>query len=69
MNIEEFRAEVARNGYTISSLASALGISKKRMYSHLAKENFTQSEIASMAKILNLDFNKIMIIFFADKVS
>ena len=44
-------------------------ISKKKMYSHLAKENFTQSEIASMVKLLNLDVNQIMIIFFADKVS
>lgn len=69
MNLEEFRAEVARNGYTIPTLAAALGISKKKMYSHLAKENFTQAEISSMVKILNLDVNKIMIIFFADAVS
>lgn len=69
MNILEFRAELARNGYTMASLAVELGISKKRMYSHLAKENFTQAEISAMAKILNLDTNKIMMIFFADKVS
>lgn len=70
MNMNELKAEIARNGLTIPELAKEMGISKKRLYARINLERcFKQSEICAIAEILNLSNEAIIKIFFAEKVS
>lgn len=70
MNIAELRAELARQNITIPQLADLINVSKKTLYSRFKGDTaFTQPEIASIAKVLNLSTTKIFFIFFADAVS
>lgn len=66
MNISELKAEMARKNISIPQLAKMLGVSKKLVYSRFkGKTAFTQPEIYRISKILELDCNAIMQIFFA----
>ena len=70
MNIAELKAEMARQNITIPQLANSIKVSKKTLYSRFKGETcFTQPEIATIAKILNLSNTKIFVIFFADVVA
>ena len=69
MDVNEFKAELARHGYSICSFSKKIGIPKKRMYSHLSRGAFTQAEIKLIADELSLSNEKIMKIFFDCKVS
>lgn len=70
MNINDLRAEIARNNLSIPKLAELINIDKKTLYSRMNGEtNFKQEEISAIAKVLNLTSEKIMFIFFADVVS
>ena len=70
MQINEFKAEVARNGMTMEELAGATGITRTTLWRRLSKPNeFELIEIKSIAKVLHLSKSKILDIFFADKVS
>lgn len=70
MNINDLKAEIARNNLSIPKLAELIDIDKKTLYSRMNGEtNFKQEEISAIAKVLDLTSDKIMFIFFADVVS
>lgn len=70
MNINDLNAEIARCNLSVPKLAELMGISKKTLYSRMdGKTAFSQPEIQKIAKILNLNQEKILCIFFADSVS
>ena len=70
LNFNDLNAEIARCGYTIPELASAIGISKKTMYSRMRGEtDFSQGEIQKLAEVLKLDGDKILSIFFTSQVA
>jgi DNA-binding XRE family transcriptional regulator len=70
MNVNELKAEIARNGLSIPKLAQIIGIDKKTLYSKMKGLSlFTQREISLISKALCLDNAKIISIFFADEVA
>jgi len=70
MNYNNLRAEIARNGLTVSKLANDIEISKKTLYSRLKEETaFKQPEIERIASRLSLGNEQIMDIFFGAKVN
>lgn len=70
MNYNDLNAEIARCGLSIPQLAERMGVSKKTLYSRMqGKTDFSQGEMAQLAKILKLTDKKIIAIFFALKVS
>lgn len=70
MNINDLNAEIARCNLTIPKLAELIGMHKKTLYSRMKCEtSFTQPEIVKISEALHLTQEKIMAIFFADKVS
>ena len=70
MNSNELRGEIVRQGYSICDFASQIGIGKKAFYAKLSgKSSFKQSEIQRISKVLDLDGEKILAIFFNDRVS
>ena len=70
MNYDDLNAEIARCGLSIPKLADKIGIGKKALYSRMRGEtSFNQAEIAKISKVLNLDGNKILSIFFNSQVS
>lgn len=70
MNTSDLKAEIARNNFTIPKLAEKMGIDKKTLYTRINGVTcFKQEEIAQLAKILGLNSDKIMSIFFADVIS
>ncbi len=70
MNIPELKAAIARKGFTIPTLAEAIGISKKTLYMKINGDtSFTQKEISAIATALNLTNDEIIMIFFTEKVA
>ena len=70
MNFSELRAEMGRCNLSIPKLADIIKVSKKTLYSRFSGEtDFSQPEIVSIAKALNLSDEAILRIFFAEKVS
>ena len=70
LNAAELRAEIFRKGLSVPRLAELMKISKKRLYSRInGDSSFTQSEITSIANILGLNGERILDIFFGEKVS
>ena len=70
MNVDNLNAEIARRRLTIPVLAKKMGISKKTLYSRIKQQtSFTQKEIVSISKILELNDQQIMDIFFNHLVS
>lgn len=67
MNINDLRAEIARNNLSIPKLAELINVDKKTLYSRMNGEtNFKQDEISAIAKVLELTSEKIMLIFYSD---
>ena len=70
MNERELRAELVRQGFTVPTFSSAIGISKKAGYEKVkGLTNFTQAELAKAKQVLNLDNERFMTIFFGNDVS
>ena len=70
MNVNDLKAEIARNNLTVPKLAEMMGLDKKTLYSRISGETaFKQPEIAAISQILNLSEESIIRIFFADCVS
>lgn len=70
LNINDLNAEIARCNLSIPKLAKLIDVDKKTLYSRMNGETaFKQTEIQKIAKILNLNQEKILSIFFADVVS
>ena len=70
MQINEFKAEVIRNGLTLEELATRIGINRKTLWRRLNNpKSFTLEEIRQITQLLNLDSEKVIKIFFPQKVS
>lgn len=70
MNVDDLRAEIARNNLTIPKLAKIIKLDKKTLYTRMNGEtDFKQDEIVKISKVLQLNSEQILTIFFADVVS
>lgn len=70
MNENELKAAIARNGLSIPKLAKEIHIGKKALYQKVkGRSQFTQKEICSISKILHLEEEDVLQIFFAELVS
>ena len=70
MNYDNLNAEIARCRLSIPTLADKIGMSKKTLYSRMRGEtSFCQKEISAISKVLNLDSQKFIDIFFNELVS
>jgi transcriptional regulator with XRE-family HTH domain len=70
MKINELKAEIVRNGLTIESFAEKAGITRTTMWRRFNNpDELTLGEITTMADVLNLKGDRVIDIFFNDKVS
>ena len=70
MNINELNVELVRKGLTIPKLAEKIGIGKKALYQKFKGiTQFTLPEIRSICSVLNIQGERILEIFFNDKVA
>lgn len=70
MNIEDLKAEIARNNLTIPKLAKLINVNKKTLYTRINGETtFRQEEISAIAQVLHLSSEKILAIFFTNLVA
>lgn len=70
MNIEDLKAEIARNNLSIPKLAKLIKMDKKTLYTRINGETtFKQEEISAIVKVLHLSSEQILSIFFANVVS
>ena len=66
MNCEELKKRIDERGLKIRYIAEKLGISHEAMYNKVkGKTEFKVSEVAALAKVLNLSDKEIRSIFFA----
>ncbi len=62
----EFKAEVIRNGLTMKQVADALNIDTASLYRKInGTSDFFRGEINELIKLLHLDNDAVMRIFFA----
>lgn len=70
MQVNELKAEAVRNGMTMEALASKSHMTRTTLWRRLSNpDEFTRMEIRAIAQALNLSSERVMDIFFADKVS
>lgn len=70
MKLNELKAEIVRNDFTIERLANEMGISRTTLWRKFNNpNNFTFKEITDITRILNVSEQRIIEIFFTDKVS
>ena len=70
MNTRELKAQMIRKDKTAAQLCAAIGISKSAWFRKTCGESqFTQAEISSLRRELELDDQQTIQIFFDDKVS
>jgi DNA-binding phage protein len=65
VNINSLKAEIARNGLTIPTLAEKVGMNKKTLYGKIkGVSSFTISEVSKIVDALNLTDEAMLEIFF-----
>lgn len=70
MDINDLKAEIVRNGMQMGEFAKAVGITTPTLARRLNNPNgFSLEELTRIIKILKLDNEKAMDIFFKKKVS
>jgi hypothetical protein len=70
MNVAELRAEFCRNGKSLGDVSKALGINRASLWRRLnGSVDFNRKEIVMLINFLCLDPDKIMYIFFDQKVA
>lgn len=70
MDKNELKIEtIKHNISSLSKLADYVGIPRKRFFSHLKTGNFTRDEIVSISTYLSLSADRVIAIFFPEKVS
>ena len=67
LNVPEFKAAMARKGYTQKALAQILGISEKTFYDRMKNKRFGSDEIEKLIKVLEI--SDPMPIFFSGIVT
>lgn len=70
MNTRALEAQMVLAGVRVPDLCAAIGISESAFYRKKAGvSEFTQSEIAAIAKACGMSKDTILTVFFADEVS
>lgn len=70
MKLNELKAEIARNEITIEQLAEKMGISRTTLWRKFNNpDSFTLKEISDITRILNVNKQRVLEIFFTEKVS
>lgn len=65
MNINSLKAEIARNGLTIPTLAEKVGMNKKTLYGKIkGVSSFNLNEVSKIVDALNLTDEEMLEIFF-----
>lgn len=70
MNSNKLKARMVEMGINGQSLSAEIGISESAFYRKLGgSSEFTQSEISDIARVLCMDNESIIAVFFAEAVS
>ena len=70
MNAKKLKAEMALKEKSVSDMCAAMGIARSSWFRKITGiTEFTQAEISTMAKLLDLSVEQIGSIFFEDVVS
>lgn len=70
MNSNLLKAEMVKNGINGQQLSADIGISESAFYRKMAgSSEFTLSEISAIARVLRIDSEAIISIFFGKEVS
>ena len=69
VNIPEFKAEMVRKNYNITSLSEKMGVCRATTARVLKGENPTYHFICESIKALDLSKERALEIFFADKLT
>jgi len=70
MKINELKAEIVRNELTLEDFANKVGMPKTTLWRRFNNpDSFTLSEITRISKGLNLNSQRIVEIFFNEKVA
>ncbi len=70
MNSNLLKAEMVKNGINSQQLSADIGISESAFYRKMAgSSEFTLSEISAIARVLRIDNEAIISIFFGKEVS
>ena len=70
MNIKKLRAKMVENGYTLKTLSKAMGLSISTIQRKVSGTcEFSRDEIEKLSKVLKLNSEQIIDIFFTLKVS
>ncbi len=70
MKLNELKAEVVRNEMTLEELAERVNMTRTTLWRRFNNpDEFTLSEITNIATELNLDGQRVVEIFFEEKVS
>ena len=66
VNTSKLQGVMRENGHTVKSLAEALGLSLSGLHNKIHnKREFLTSEVATIGKLLNLEWTDVVNIFFA----
>ena len=64
------KAAMVKRGYTVKSLALALGMNQATFYRKVQRDgDFTREEVNTMIKCLDLDTSEYKDIFFAEELA
>lgn len=70
MNVNELRAQMVRNGFSVEQFGAKIGLKKSAIYRRLSgKVPFSHREMEMVKDVLELDDTQIVSIFFDPKVS
>lgn len=71
VNIDKLKGKIREKRYTIKSLAIAIGIDPATLYRRFENNgiNFTIYEVTKIAEVLELTYDEINGIFFAQNVA
>lgn len=70
MKISELKAEIVRNEMILEEFADKAGIERTTLWRRFSNpDSFTLGEITRMAKLLNLNAQRVVEIFFTDYVA
>lgn len=70
VNTNLLKAEMVKRGINGQNLSSQIGISESAFYRKLnGTSEFTINEMKDIARVLNMDHEAIIEVFFADQVS
>jgi len=69
VNINKLRGKIVENGYTVTSLAPKIGMDRATFYRKMKDQSFTVREAVVISKVLDLNSDEIMAIFFTQFVA